>query len=179
MALPTPPLPKTSIQRLKVDGREFVYYSPRKKKTLNWIFFALILVGLLVLSKFFGDLLHFSVSNWVFILSVVAIVLGIGVMYQQSRVKPSKKRIELSKKGIRIDEKFYPFEEILSFSVIPRKKISTFYLETNRFWNAIIAFHIENKHFEKVFRFLQERFPYSEPPLTEIFFEKISSWLSF
>lgn len=155
---------KTTDRIISWQAPEFIEY----KKNVNW-YVILITIGI-ALSVFF-----YFVDN---VLAIIVVVLGVIVMIITANLKPKKRLYRLSKKGLRISEKFYPISDFKSFFITYVENIPNLHFEKNKKFSTPISIFLIGIGENKVVDFLKLYLPENikiQATATDLF----SKWFKF
>jgi len=156
----SPDLPK----EFNFDAHEFIEY----KKGANWY----IIFGLIAL-----------VSGGIFVwlkqyLSAIVVVLAVIVLFTQSNLKPKKNNYKIDSKGICINDKFYPYDNLIKFWIVITPEGNNLYFKSSRRFSPSVTIHMGSINPEPVERYLRQYLP-EDTNSGEITNDKINRLLKF
>jgi hypothetical protein len=160
---PTKPSPEDSERPILAwEAKEFEEYDRNKR----WYVVVVILGVLLVI----GSLI---LQQW---LAAVVFALAAYVVVRHADDKPRTLAISISKLGVEVGEKFYPFSELKAFWIIYKPPVKTLTLQgTNRF-KPLVKVHLADIDPLAVQNALNDHLA-EQPKETEDFIDKLGRWI--
>jgi hypothetical protein len=149
---------------LNFSAPEFIYYEKGRSWFLGIGILTLVVIGIAVLIK-----------SW-FLIGVM--VLAMIVFYQYAKANPRDVSCSISDQGVKIGERFYPYQVLKSFWVVVDLPQSTLYLESTHRFSPFILVHIYNEDLPKIRETLLKFLPEKQTSQEEIF-AKINRFLRF
>ena len=131
---------------LSWEAWEFRHYP----KSTGW-YVTLICIAVLVIVFFI------IVEKDIFAAVCLAIIAFLVFLF--SRQTPQRVGIELSSKGVKFDQLFYPYKEIKYFWVVHNEHHQTINLHTSALVNNIVILELDSQNPEEARRFLLQYIP--------------------
>lgn len=153
-----------SFEPISWTASEYIEHS----RTAGWYMLLAVATGSLAAAAYFATKDYFSAG----IIALVGIAVGIFAAR-----KPKQVTYEISRSGVRIGEKSYPYSHFRSFCVINEGNVSNLYMVPVKRFMVPISAYFEPAEAERIVNAIGEHLPYEEQNLDRI--DKLSRRLRF
>lgn len=109
-------------------------------------------------------------------LAAVVIALAAIVIHRQAHAKPQNRVYEILSEGIKLDDRFYPFDHFRAFWISISEQGTTLYLESVRRFSLPLAIHLNDQDVEEIRRLLSGLLP-EKPSAAIDLSEQMMRWL--
>jgi hypothetical protein len=130
--------------------------------------------GLVLTILIIAALFYFLTKDYFAVGATIAAGIIVGI---HAKRKPNQVQYELSNKGLKIGQKFYPYSTFKSFSVAPEGKLSSANFQPIKRIMSPLAIYFEAQNEQKVTEVIGEHLPYDRLRMDPI--DRFTSRLRF